>query len=85
MKDMDKYRVSGKRLRAAVSDKPTDKQIEYVEAISELLGIDPPVKETKKAYSKFIDKYSEEYRDTLLEISLTYEMSLEAIDARRDW
>lgn len=85
MSDMSRYRVSGGKLRAVMNEKPTDKQVEYVDAICELLGVNPPVEKTKKAYSEFIDEYSDEYKDTVFEMGLMYESSLDEIDARRDW
>ena len=43
-------------------DKPTEKQTDYVTAICEVLGLDLPDKETKEAYSDFIDEHEKEFR-----------------------
>lgn len=39
---------------------PTEKQIKFAEAISEVLGVYPD-EETLEAYSEFIDYYKDEY------------------------
>ena len=42
---------------------PTEAQVKYAEAISDLLGVDLPDEETKAAYSEFIGEWAEEFQE----------------------
>lgn len=42
---------------------PTPKQVEYVEAISSLLGIEIPIEKTKQSYSDFINAHVRKYKE----------------------
>ena len=44
------------------SNKPTEKQVDYVTSICEVLGIDLPDEETKEAYSDFIYEHEKEFK-----------------------
>ena len=44
------------------NDKPTEKQVDYVAAICEVLGMDLPEEETKESYSLFIDEHEREFK-----------------------
>lgn len=46
----------------------TQKQVEYAEAIAELLGVGMPVGKTKQNMSDFIARYAVRYKETLAEI-----------------
>lgn len=43
----------------------TPKQIEYVEAISTLLGLEIPAEKSKQEYSNFINKNVRKYKERL--------------------
>lgn len=63
----------------------TQKQIEYANAIYDMLGAELPNEKTKSAYSAYLDKYAPIYRESCREYSLLAELETEMIDARRDW
>ena len=64
---------------------PTDKQIEYAEAIANLLGVELPESETKASYQVWISRYSKAYKHAIAQMKLEHEVDMEMIDGRRDW
>ena len=63
----------------------TQKQIEYANAIHDMLGAELPNEKTKSAYSEYLDQYAPLYRDRCRDYNLFADLELELIDGRRDW
>ena len=58
--------------RIRLNEPPTDKQVRFANAIAELLEIELPELKTKIAYSEFISKNIDEYRELNSELADTY-------------
>ena len=71
--------------RSGMKGEATQKQIEYAEAIAELLGVGMPEPKTKQNMSDFISANAVKYKQTLAEMKLEHECDMQMIDARRDW
>ena len=54
--------------QSGLKGEATKKQIEYAEAIAELLGVGMPVEKTKQAMSDFINANVIRYKETLEEL-----------------
>jgi len=63
----------------------TVKQINFAKDIAEYFGLELPKERTKKAYSEFLDKYADEYKQSVYEEMIYHEACMESIDGRRDW
>lgn len=64
--------------------KATAKQLDYIHAIEEDLGVVFDG-ETIEEASEFLNKYVPEHKRYLRELHLEHEADLLAIDSRRDW
>lgn len=71
--------------KTGLQGEATPKQVEYAEAIAELLGVGMPTVRTKQTMSDFISEHAVRYKQTVAEMKLQYETDMEMIDARRDW
>jgi hypothetical protein len=51
-------------MKKELIEKPTDKQIEFAEAISERLNIDLPLQNTKQSYTAYISYWVKEFYES---------------------
>lgn len=71
--------------KTGMKGEATSKQIEYAEAIAELLGVGLPSIKTKQTMSDFICANADRYKKVLNEMRLEHEVDMEMIDSGRDW